>query len=421
MTRRAFFKIHSWIGLTAGLLLFVVCWSGTIAVFSREIDLVLDPGVEAAPATESIAWGDVAKSIARAHPDWWLIQMTASHGPGTIVEAWAQDPEGVTWRIVADPRSGEIAETRSLFGVQRFFRSFHMALFVEDLPILGVALGDWIVGLLSIPLLASLVTSLVFYRRFWRGFTKLETRKGAKVLWSDFHKLIGLWSLWFSLLIGATGLWYLAEHHLPPGPEPPAVAGKDPNLLPVGALVARAGAAHPGLRINAVILGEYDAGLFEVHGQDGGAVLARDRAARVWLDSRTGAVLRVQRSADQSGYERWIDMADRLHFGNFAGIWGKAVWFVFGLGLSGLCLSGAYLQAKRQQRQAPRSHRGPILAAYALTLFCLILASGFGYREIMAYGADGRPPAVPAGVTAFIAAWTAATAGCLTWWMRRVR
>jgi len=421
MTRRTWFRWHSWIGLTTGLLLFVVCWSGTVAVFSREIDLVLDPAHSAAPRTESIAWGAFERSIAAEHPDWWLFQMTASHGPGTTLEAWAMDEQDVTWRIDGDPATGAIVQTRTLFGVQRFFRSFHMALFVEDWPILGVPLGDWIVALLSVPLLASMVTSLVFYRRFWRGFLRLEWRKGRKVFWSDAHKLAGLWSLWFILAIGLTGLWYLAERHLAPGPEPPqAEASKDPMRLPVGELVARAQAAYPELVINAVILRDVDRGLFEVHGQDG-AALVRDRAARVWLDARSGTVLGVQRSARLSPYERWIETADPVHFGNFAGLWSKVPWFVFGLALSGLCLSGAYLQAKRQERRDEGAYRGPIVAAYAATIACLLLAAAFGYREIMSYGSAGAPPAVPAGVTAFIAAWTAATLGILTLWMRWVR
>lgn len=176
-TRRTWFRWHSWTGLTAGLLLFVVCWSGTIAVFGREIDLALDPGLSAAPPTQRIEWAAFEHNIARAHPDWWLMQMTAAHGPGTTLEAWAQDEEGVTRRIDGDPATGAVLGTRSLFGVQRFFRSFHMALFVEDWPIFGMALGDWIVTLLSIPLLVSLATSLVFYRRFWRGF--LRDRKSV--------------------------------------------------------------------------------------------------------------------------------------------------------------------------------------------------------------------------------------------------
>jgi len=421
VTRRTWFRWHGWIGLTTGLLLFVVCWSGTIAVFSREIDLALDPGLSAAPRTERVAWGAFERSIAAERPDWWLMQMTASHGPGTALEAWAQDEEGVTWRIHGDPATGAITQTRSLFGVQRFFRSFHMALFVEAWPILGVPLGDWIVALLSIPLLASMATALVFYRRFWRGFVHLQWRKGRKVLWSDVHKLAGVWSLWFILAIGLTGLWYLAERHVPGGPEPPALAAsKDPARLPVAELIGRAETAYPELRINAVILRDFDLGLFEVHGQDGGA-LVRDRAARVWLDARSGALLGVQRSSDLGAYERWIDMADPLHFGNFAGLWSKVPWFVFGLALSGLCLSGAYLQAKRQERQSDGAYRGPVLAAYAVTIACLLLSAWFGYREIMSYGSDGAAPVVPAGVTAFIAAWTGSTLAILTLWMRWVR
>jgi uncharacterized iron-regulated membrane protein len=308
-----------------------------------------------------------------------------------------------------------------MFGVQRFFRSFHMALFIEAWPILGVPLGDWIVALLAIPLLASLVTSLVFYRRFWRGFFKLERAKGRKVFWSDVHKLTGLWSLWFLLAIGLTGLWYLGERHLPEGPAPPRAAPvKNARLLPVADLVARAGAAFPELRINAIILNDYEAGQIELHGQDG-ALLVRDRAARLWLDSRSGKALRVQRSSDLAAYERWIDTADPVHFGNFAGLWSKVPWFVFGLALSGLCLSGAYLQAKRQERRPGGGYRGPVLAAYAVTVACLLLAARFGYEEIASYGNGGAWPEVPAGVTAFIAAWTAATLGILTLWMRWVR
>ncbi|HEX9932533.1 MAG TPA: PepSY-associated TM helix domain-containing protein [Allosphingosinicella sp.] len=421
MTRQSWFRWHSWIGLTTGLLMFVVCWSGTIAVFSREIDLALDPGVAAAPATERVAWAAFEREIAAAHPDWWVMQMTASHGPGTALEAWAEDADGAIRRVDGDPATGELLGVRSLFGVQRFFRSFHMALFIEDWPILGVPFGDWIVALLSIPLLASAVTSLVFYRRFWRGFLKLERRRGAKVFWSDVHKLTGLWSLWFILAIGLTGLWYLAERHVPGGPPAPEVKpAKGTAPLPLAELLALAERAHPELRINAVILGNVEAGLFEVHGQDGGAVL-RDRAARVWLDSRSGRVLRVQRSAELGAYRRWIDMADPIHFGNFAGLWSKVPWFLFGLALSGLCLTGAYLQAKRQERRAEGGYRAPVLAAYAVTVACLMLASVFGYREIMSYGTGGAPPEVPAGVMAFVAAWTAATLAILTLWMRKVR
>jgi len=402
-------------------MLFVICWSGTIAVFSREIDMALDPMLEIAPAAERVNWAAVHDRIAAERPGWWVSQIVAHQGPGTIVEAWVEDETGNLHRIESDPASGAIIGVRSLFGVQRFFRSFHMALFVEAWPVFGMPLGDLIVALFSLPLLALLVTSLIFYRRFWRGFTKLDRRKGVRVFWSDAHKLMGLWSLWFVAAMGVTGVWYLLERSLPAAPPPPVAApAKSKRLLPVAELAQRAQAAFPELRINAIILGEYERGLFEVHGQDG-AWLVRDRAAEAWLDSRTGAVLGIQRSSDLSAYRRWIETADPLHFGNFGGVWSKAVWFVFGLALSGLCLTGAFLHVKRQQRRSETRWRGPILGAYAFTAAALLLSAWFGYEEIRSYGANGRMPDVPIAVTSFIAAWTAATLAILTAWIRAVR
>jgi uncharacterized iron-regulated membrane protein len=123
-----------------------------------------------------------------------------------------------------------------------------------------------------------------------------------------------------------------------------------------------------------------------------------DRGARVWLDARDGNVIDIRRAAEMHPLHRWIDTADPLHFGNFAELWSKTIWFVAGLGLSGLCLTGAYLQAKRQQRTHMTVYRGPVLAAYAFTLFVLLASVWFGYRELLTYGTGSGLLSVPLGV-----------------------
>jgi uncharacterized iron-regulated membrane protein len=118
---------------------------------------------------------------------------------------------------------------------------------------------------------------------------------------------------------------------------------------------------------------------------------------------------------------RWIDTADPLHFGNFAGLWSKAVWFLFGVGLSGLCLTGAYLQAKRQQRQSTGNRRTPVLAAYAATAFVLLASVPFAFEEMLRWGVDGRLPALPWSVVAIILTWLLVTLAALALWVRAVR
>jgi uncharacterized iron-regulated membrane protein len=422
LRRRTFFAWHSWIGLTAGLLLFVVCWSGTVAVISNELDWFADERLRAPPA-EQVAWQAIGEKVEAAKPGWHILAINAPLDPGFAAEVWVADPDDVWHRVWADPASGEVLGTTSYFNVQRFFRSFHMSLFIGGWQVWGIPFGYWVVGLAAFVLAVSFVTSLLFYRRFWRGFLKLERRKGAKVFWSDLHKLTGLWSLWFIALIAATGIWYLVEWKVTseaPVPDAPAAEGSVQQTLPVEVLVARAGQAYPALDIRTVVLDQMSSGLFEAHGQDG-AWLVRDRGARVWLDARNGNTIAIRRAGEMRPLHRWVETADPLHFGNFAGLWSKAIWFLFGVGLSGLCLTGAYLQAKRQQRQGTSSRRSPVLAAYAATAFILLAAVPFAREEMLRWGVSGGLPEVPLSAGAVIALWLSLTLTALALWVRAVR
>lgn len=420
MSRRTLFDWHSWIGLTTGLLLFVICWSGTVAVFSRDLDYLMDQRT-AAPAAAAVDWQSVYDKAGTRFPGWTLSQINAPAAPGRAVETWAEDSGGILRRIYSNPASGEVIGSTSYFNIQRFFRSLHMSLFIGELPVFGIPLGYFLVGLLSFPLLASGVTSLLFYRRFWRGFFRLQTGKGPKVLWSDFHKLTGLWSLWFLLLIGLTGVWYLVEWKTPEGQPPPDAPGaiEGAPILPLAQLIQSAQRVYPELRIRAVATYELEDGLLEVQGQDG-SILVRNRAARAWVNAYSGVALGVQRPRDLTAYQRWIDTADPVHFGDFGGLASKSIWFLFGLALSGLCLTGAYLQAKRQQRRNLERHRAPIVLAYATSLAVLALASAYGVKEALGYG-GGSLPSATLGQQVFIAAWILSTAAILSVWAWKVR
>lgn len=421
MTRRTLFHWHSWIGLTAGLLLFVICWSGTVAVFSRDLDGLLDPRLSAPPAA-AVAWQDVYEKAQARFPGWTITQINAPLAPGYAAESWAEDEQGVLRRIYSDPATGEVIGATSYFNIQRFFRSLHMSLFIGELPVFGIPLGYLIVGLLSFPLLVSGITSLIFYKRFWRGFLRLELHKGAKVFWSDLHKLTGLWGIWFLLVIAVTGIWYLVEWKTPEGPSGPTESAdiRAASVLPLDRLVADAQRAYPELKINVLGTYELDQGLLEVQGQDG-SVLVRNRAAKAWVDSRTGAPLGVQRPGQLTLYERWIETADPLHFGDFGGLWSKAVWFLFGLGLSGLSLTGAYLQVKRQQRRGLARHRQAVGLAYGVTLAILLLSAVYGAKELATYEGAGSWPAITGAQESVILLWIASTLAALTVWMRKVR
>src|SRR3546814_14003815 len=89
--RRTCFVWHSWIGLTAGLLLFVVCWSGTVAVFSQDIDWLIDERLRAPPA-DSVAWQEIAQTFEAAHPGWRLNSLQAPLAPCHPAPLFLIDP-----------------------------------------------------------------------------------------------------------------------------------------------------------------------------------------------------------------------------------------------------------------------------------------------------------------------------------------
>ena len=89
--------------------------------------------------------------------------------------------------------------------------------------------------------------------------------------------------------------------------------------------------------------------LLELHG-DYEAVLVRPRSNAVWVDARSAEVLLITDGRDLNLHQRISEMADPLHFGYFGGYWTKVPWFLFGLAMTGLALSGAAIYTLRISR-----------------------------------------------------------------------
>lgn len=421
MKRRSWFHVHSWLGVMSGLLLFVICWSGTVAVLAHEIDWLLEPSMRPGHARPVTDWTRLQVAVESAHPDALRYALHAPLQAGFAAHAVVDTPAQSMLRVYLDPASGQVLGRTSYFNVQRFFRSLHMSLFDFGTARMW---GYWFVGAFSLLLLASLVAPLVFYRRWWRGFFTLKRDHGARAFWSDLHKLAGVWSLGFGLLIALTGAWYLVEFFDPDlgYPTPPTLASSTGTDLPVGTLAAAATAQWPALRIGSITprRGSYWGDVVHVDGQAEGW-LVRGRANYLLLDAASGAVLHRQSAADLPLTARWVDTADPLHFGTFAGLWSKALWFGFGLLLSSLCLTGAYLHVQRLRHAGSRVGWRGTSAAAAVTAAVLAVAAWGGWRELAGYAAvqpgAATAPAISQPVALFVLAWTAATLVLLVAWV----
>jgi uncharacterized iron-regulated membrane protein len=360
MARRTDWRgLHSLLALPASLFLFFLFLTGSLAVFSAEIDWLLHPAMRAAPAGEErISWGavfDAAQAaqpgrapvaILRAAPGSPFADRVLMLVPGSAPGSGPARRENFLW---VDPRSGRVQGETPAFAVEAALRGLHRHL------LLPLRLGVPLVSAFALLLAALVLAGALAHPRFLRGFVLRPRFGGRARAWaSDLHRLLASWSLPFLLLLCLTGIWYFAESvGLAAPPLPEYRLAKRAALLPAGfdgaaldRLVAAGETAFPGLAVREILLPRRPDQPVELHGE-ATAVLVRVRANTVHLDPATGAVLGVHRGEELSPHQRLSEAADPLHFGLWGGLPARILWAVSGLVLAGIALLGALVHARR--------------------------------------------------------------------------
>ncbi|MEM6539270.1 MAG: PepSY-associated TM helix domain-containing protein, partial [Pseudomonadota bacterium] len=403
---KQWFDIHSCLGVTSGLLLFLVCWTGCFCTLSNEFDWLVQPShwVERAETVEYQHLVDVAQN---AYPAGLVTHVFAPLHKNAPVKIWVYTQQQQLRQIWVDPAVIEIVADTSRATLRRFFVLLHYSLFDP------AGVGLIIVTSLSFPLLALLISALIFYKQWWRRLLTIRFGSGARAFVSSLHKLSGLWAVWFITIMVATGGFYLYEHiahrffdqkkiYAAPGEfaanpfAPGNLADRDPISLERAIDVLRE--TRPNLKVKAIVLN--NRGYYNIVGQDG-SLLVRDSANAVFIDRGTGQIAYNQKASDLPLYWRMVATADPLHFGNFGGLTTKLIWFVFGLGLSGLALSGVWLHVQRIERARgdAATRRGALTALGATSvLFVWVIAEGvaeFRSWGPMVDGARAMPQLAP--------------------------
>lgn len=356
---RLWHAVHGWMGLPLWALLLFVCLSGSVAVVSREILWLVEPAVRADAAADALSANALVAAVEAAEPSWRVLSIQRDEAYLAAIVRAAR-PDGSTIAAWVDPATGAIQGLSDGFAFLRLMRALHGWLLVPTANG-GVSLGWYAVCLTAVPLVGTLVTGLVVYKRFWRALyrPRLRLRGNSRVAWGDLHRLGGVWGLWFVLLMAVTGLWFMIQAIIVTSSGPLGhnrLAAQVPrNSLPVmadgqaapradlDAAVRAAQGAVPGLRPRRITL---PTSAFEpVTVAGGGRVpLLLDQVA---VHPYSGAVLGVQLGGDAPPLTLAARIFRALHAGNFGGLPIKLLWLAGGLVLSGLVLSGLMIWRKR--------------------------------------------------------------------------
>lgn len=423
--RQSMAWLHTWSGLLAGWLLFVIFVGGTLACFDRELDDWMRPALHGrdAPATPRFdaAFAHLRERAPDAHV-WWV------HVAGPrerAMEAYWMLDDGTEGKLALDAHSARpVPDTAG----GEFFFELHWNLHAGT-P------GMYLVGFTGMLMLVALVAGVITHKRIFRDFFTFRPQAGGQRAWLDGHNLTGVLGLPFHLMIAYTGVAIFIASYVFGGLNAAYGGDVERFFAEAGGFYEREETGKPLARLHSIDALRADAQrrmgapvdwASVQHPDDSSAVIAfgTDHSRRVaWdmqqvsYDAATGAFLH-RTHPPTPGYLAYSWLGG-LHMAQFGG--SALRWLYFAMGLSGCVMLASGMQVwvrKRAQR---------IAQAGALSGYTLVQGLNVGVVAGMPLACAAMllanrllPPTLAdraaAEVTVFCATWALAAA----WGIARV-
>ncbi|GAB1265175.1 PepSY-associated TM helix domain-containing protein [Aurantivibrio infirmus] len=355
---RRLFVFHAWLGFKLSIVMFVICVSGSIATISHEIDWLINPMLRVEATNKPVQWNAMQRNFAKTYPQAKLSFVQAPLYANFASIGLMYTSDNKLRRVFFDPYTGEvIGDISWQASVQRVTRDLHRFLLFPNNKAL------YFVTFFGFVLTISAISGLLIYKKWWKGFFKLRIGRGRRVFYGDLHRLLGVWSVWFLLAIGITGVWYFVERAMSDVgvsvySRIPTVENPDAknNVISLADALVTVRNIFPDLKIDIISMADSSGNTVQpyiISGQRD-AILVRARSNQIVVNPFDGGAMSVSRTEDANILTRWSDTADPLHFGNFAGLWVKLLWFVLGIFIAGMTLTGSWMWLRRSQ--LPENH-----------------------------------------------------------------
>lgn len=379
-TIKKLYTLHSWGGVITGILLFVIAFTGAVAVFARpELKIWGNESIRAEVPAQPQQLGQVVEEYAKKVGPEYLeevhLEMPSPRFSATtrlIYEGHFEKPDGgeehkgTVYQL--NPRNLTLVkewDMDAFFNSHQLDMSVFLAHFHADLH-LGRPVGLILTGLLGLTLMVSIVTGTFIHRKILAQLFTFRVSKTFSLMLNDGHKVMSVWAVLFHSVIAFTGAFLgLATVILVPAAayvgfngdqeklvetftavKPPELANiQQPTKL--GDILERAAQERPDLNFNRLTVmgyGDQNA-LVYVFGtgsdQLGGETLIYKGATAEFVKSQAN----FGRLEGVTG--KILDAMFPLHFGNFGGLLVKSVWAILGIATALLPITGLMLWIER--------------------------------------------------------------------------
>jgi uncharacterized iron-regulated membrane protein len=364
--------IHKWSSLVCTVFMLLLCLTGLPLIYRHDIGRLAGNDIEAPPLPAAVASAPPASldrviAAGRArYPHKVMMYMSQELDEPALwfltMGAHPNDPDFKS--IAIDARTARFVGEPPIEGggVMQFLFHLHVDLFA------GVW-GKLFLGAMGLLLLAAIVSGIVLYAPFMRKLEFGTVRHGrtARLRWLDLHNLLGIVTLVWALVVGATGVvntladvllkvWQATE--IAAMTAPYAGQPAPGAMASVETTVRNAEAVAPGMRVGFVAFpgtpfaSPHHYGVY-MHGD---AALTSRLYQPVLVDAQTAA---VSARRDLPWYLTTLLLSQPLHFGDYGGAGMKLVWALLDVATIVVLGSGLYLWLRRGRAVAPAREGEP--------------------------------------------------------------
>lgn len=348
--KKIIFKIHLWLGVISGLLVFLVSISGAMYAFKDEIFNAIykeymhvdDIGKHTIPL-DSLR--DVVQTeLGDEYPISYVNTYNAPN-KAWLFKAYQYNPDGITYfsyckydfMVWVNPYSGEILKI-----LDHKYEFFHLVKMFHWSFLLSTKVGQPIVGYTVLVFVLSLITGLIWW---WPG--KFRSRKRAfTIRWKgkainlnhDLHVVLGFYSIPLSLLLSLTGLvwafkWFMAIVYVifsftteQPNREQAKASAQHLMSAPFETIYQAAKNKHPEANSISIYNVNNENRTIDTYTRESG--MTYYDAHLESYDATNGKLLSSRSFDDLNNGEKAIYMNYDIHTGAIWGIFGKILAFI---------------------------------------------------------------------------------------------
>lgn len=395
-TRKFFNDVHLWLGLGSGLIIIVVCLSGTIYTYNTELQEWAAPHlykVEVPDSAERISAETIIAGV-NAHSEGKVTAITIPHDLARTYQVTVRkegDKSRFGTSYFVNPYTGDITgtslEKTATAEFMRSMFSLHRWLLLDRIeePLIGElpnrTLGSYITGTATILFTLGVITGMII----WFPQRIKNWKQGLKIKWGgswkrtnhDLHNSLAFYSLIILFLMGVTGPqwsfpWYrtglqktLGTYKEAPARQDRSGSGKGGTapekeeaaspaiLLPVSTYLSAADDVLPYEGDYRVSFPNDGKSPLEISKNKTG-FFAPAASDKVSLDAATSAVIDTEIFRDKPFNERVAGSIKALHIGNIYGPFSKLLYFIACLIATSLPVTGTIIWLNKLKKKKNR-------------------------------------------------------------------